>query len=66
MYHFGERDKSIPPEAIAKIRAARPEGLFHVYPADHGFNCDHRASYDADSAGLARRRTLDFLATELG
>jgi carboxymethylenebutenolidase len=66
MYHFGERDKSIPPEAIGKIRAAQPDGIYHLYPADHGFNCDHRAAYDADCAALARRRTLDFLASQLG
>ncbi|HXC59168.1 MAG TPA: dienelactone hydrolase family protein, partial [Steroidobacteraceae bacterium] len=65
-YHFGERDKSIPPEAIDKIRAAHPAGEYYVYPADHGFNCDQRASYDAASAQLARTRTLDFFAKHLG
>lgn len=64
-YHFGERDKTIPPETIAQIRAAHPEGEFHVYPADHGFNCDQRASYDAAAAKLARERTLAFLARHL-
>jgi carboxymethylenebutenolidase len=61
-YHFGERDQSIPPEAIEKIRMADPSGEFHLYPADHGFNCDQRASFDAPSAMLARERTLQFLA----
>jgi carboxymethylenebutenolidase len=61
-YHFGERDQSIPPDAIGKIRAADPAGEFHLYPADHGFNCDQRASFDAPSAKLARERTLKFLA----
>jgi carboxymethylenebutenolidase len=65
-YHFGERDKSIPPEAIEKIRAAHPDGEYYVYPADHGFNCDQRASYDAASAQLARERTLGFFAKHLG
>jgi carboxymethylenebutenolidase len=65
-YHFGERDKSIPPEAIEKIRAAHPAGEYHVYPADHGFNCDQRASYDAAAAQLARGRTLAFFARHLG
>ena len=65
MYHFGERDKTIPPEAIEKIRAAHPQGQFFVYPADHGFNCDQRASYDAPSAKLARERTLGFFAQHL-
>lgn len=64
-YHFGEQDKSIPPDAIAKIRAAHPEGEFHVYPADHGFNCDQRAAFDAPSAKLARERTLAFFSHHL-
>lgn len=66
LYHFGERDKTIPPEAIEKVRAADPTGEVHVYPADHGFNCDQRASFDAASAKLARERTLEFLARKLG
>jgi carboxymethylenebutenolidase len=64
-YHFGEKDQSIPPENIAKIRAAHPEGEFHVYPAGHGFNCDQRDAYDAASAKLARERTLAFFARHL-
>jgi carboxymethylenebutenolidase len=66
MYHFGANDKTIPPEAIEKIRAADGSGQIHVYPADHGFNCDQRASYDAPSARLARTRTLQFLAEHVG
>ena len=62
MYHFGERDKHISQADVAKIKAAHPEGIFHLYPADHGFNCDQRASYDAASAALARERTLGFFA----
>jgi carboxymethylenebutenolidase len=62
MYHFGERDQHITQEDVAKIRAAHPEGIFHIYPADHGFNRDVGATYDAESAALARKRTLEFLA----
>ncbi|MEO6079439.1 MAG: dienelactone hydrolase family protein [Steroidobacteraceae bacterium] len=65
LYHFGDRDKTIPPDAIEKIRAADPGGEFHVYPADHGFNCDQRASFDAAAAQLARERTLAFLARRM-
>lgn len=64
-YHFGDQDKTIPPEAIEKIRAADPDGEIHIYPADHGFNCDHRASFNAAAAKLARERTLAFLARHL-
>jgi carboxymethylenebutenolidase len=62
MYHFGERDKHITPDDVAKIKAANPEGQFYLYAADHGFNCDQRGSYDAPSAALARNRTLEFFA----
>jgi carboxymethylenebutenolidase len=39
--------------------------VVHVYPADHGFNCDERASYDAPSARLARERSLSFLRAQM-
>jgi carboxymethylenebutenolidase len=63
--HFGTQDKSIPPEAVERIRAAQPAVDYHLYNADHGFSCDHRGSYDAASAALARTRTLAFLAEHL-
>lgn len=66
LYHFGEQDHSIPPEAIDKVRAADPSGVFHIYPAGHGFNCDQRSAFNAECAALARRRTLDFLAEHVG
>jgi len=65
LYHFGEQDPYIPPADVEKIRAADPGGEFHLYPADHGFNCDERGSYDAASAQLARQRTLEFLVRQL-
>jgi carboxymethylenebutenolidase len=65
LYHFGSRDQSIPPGAIERIRAADPNGVFHVYEADHGFNCDQRAAFDPAAAQLARERTLAFLAAHL-
>jgi carboxymethylenebutenolidase len=65
MYHFGEQDAYIPAADIEKIRAADPDGVFHVYPADHGFNCEERGSYDAASAQLAGERTRSFLVEKL-
>ncbi|MEZ5512295.1 MAG: dienelactone hydrolase family protein [Steroidobacteraceae bacterium] len=62
MYHFGALDKSVPPEAIDKIRAADPHGVFHVYEgADHAFTNDDRPLYSAAAAELAHERTLAFL-----
>ena len=65
IFHFGEHDKSIPPEMVQQHRDAWPRVPVHTYPADHGFNCDARASYDATSAKLARERTLAFFAEHL-
>ncbi|MGB8277126.1 MAG: dienelactone hydrolase family protein [Methylovirgula sp.] len=65
-FHFGERDKSIPPEDVEKIRAAHPDSALYIYPADHGFSCDERPSYDEASAALARSRTLEFFAHHIG
>jgi carboxymethylenebutenolidase len=65
MYHFGEKDPHIPMSDVDRIRAADPDGIFHLYPADHGFNCEERGAYDAASAQLARERTLTFLAGKM-
>lgn len=63
MYHFGAKDKSIPPEAITKIKAAHPIGTYYIYDdADHGFTCDERPQfYNAEAARIAFGRTLQFL-----
>ena len=62
MYHFGAHDAHIPISDVDKIKAADPRGEFFIYPADHGFNCDQRASYDPASAALARQRSVAFFA----
>ncbi len=62
LLHFGDRDKSIPLADVEKIRRAHPDITIHIYPAEHGFNCTARPSYNPAAADLARRRTLDFLA----
>lgn len=65
IFHFGERDTSIPPEMIEHHRQLLPQMPVHVYPAGHGFNCDARADFDAESAALARSRTLAFFGEHL-
>jgi len=66
LYHFGGKDTHIPQSDIEKIRAADPRGTFYLYPeAEHGFNCDMRGSFNAESAKLARQRTLDFFGQHL-
>lgn len=66
MFHFGEKDQSIPLEQAKKIAAAHPEATTHYYPAGHGFNCDQRGSFDAASSALARKRTLEFFRKYVG
>jgi carboxymethylenebutenolidase len=65
MLHFGEQDKSIPPEAIEAHREALPDAKIHLWPAGHGFNCDQRADYNATVATQALQRTLAFLELAL-
>jgi carboxymethylenebutenolidase len=62
MLHFGELDHGIPLDQVDAIAAAHPDVPVHVYTgADHGFNCDARATHDARSAAIALGRTLEFL-----
>jgi carboxymethylenebutenolidase len=64
--HFGEKDAGIPLSDVEAIKAKRPEVEIHVYPgAQHGFNCDARASYDKASADIAWPRSIAFLAKHL-
>lgn len=65
MAHFAERDVHVPPESAATLRRRHPGVPVHVYDADHGFNCDRRADYDAEAAALAWDRTSGFLAAHL-
>jgi carboxymethylenebutenolidase len=63
--HFGELDAHIPMSDVEKIKAANPNVPVHVYAADHGFNCDHRGSYDAAAASVALERSLAHFAAHL-
>jgi carboxymethylenebutenolidase len=64
--HFGEHDSLIPMDTVAAFKQAQPGVEVHVYDADHGFNCDHRSSYNAEAADLALERTLGFFIQHLG
>ncbi len=64
--HFGERDAAIPLAGVKQFIAAHPEVQVFLYPAEHGFNCDQRPSYDPASARLARERTLAWLRSHVG
>jgi carboxymethylenebutenolidase len=64
--HFGEKDHAIPLDEVDAVRKANPGVEVFLYPAGHGFNCDERASYDAQSAALARTRTLELFRAHVG
>ena len=66
MLHFGKLDKHIPKEDIDKLQALHPDvQVFWYDNADHGFNCNGRASYNPAAANLARERSLAFLKQHL-
>ena len=69
MMHFGAKDAHIPISSVEKIEAAlKPHGHVEVYVyknADHGFNCDQRATYHRPSAMLAFARSDSFFNKHL-
>jgi len=61
------RDRPVDPiDAAKKAAAQHPSAQSFTYPAGHGFNCDQRGSYHAESAKLARTRTLEFFRKHIG
>jgi carboxymethylenebutenolidase len=52
-------------DSVRAFEAAQPTVQVAVYSAKHGFNCDHRAAFDATVAAQARVQTLSFLAQHL-
>ena len=68
---FGDKDAHIPIEDVEKLRAALGDASVDAdivrYPdADHGFHCDARESYHAESSADAWERTLDWIDAHLG
>jgi carboxymethylenebutenolidase len=64
--HFGEHDHGIPMEDVNKVDAAWPDVTVYVYNAEHGFNCDQRASFGAVPAAIAQARTFRFFNDKIG
>ncbi|WP_133499986.1 dienelactone hydrolase family protein [Cognatilysobacter terrigena] len=65
MFHFGERDRSIPPEDVEAHRHKHPLAEVYTYDAGHGFNCDRRDDYDPTAAAQAWSRTVRFFKDAL-
>jgi carboxymethylenebutenolidase len=66
MMHFGDKDMHIPMAHVNEIRKLHPDVQVYDYPADHGFHCDERGSYDAAASKQAMGRTLEFLKKHVG
>ena len=66
---FGTEDPLIPIEQIDQIEAElQKHQIKHQvfrYPADHGFFCDHRSSYNAEAAADAWVKTTQMFSQEL-
>ncbi|WP_423919500.1 dienelactone hydrolase family protein [Candidatus Poriferisodalis sp.] len=66
LLHFGSEDKGIPLESVRAIDERWSHIAVHIYDgADHGFNCDARASFHSEAAALAKQRTLAHFAEHL-
>ncbi len=66
LMHFGELDSHIPLSDVETIRAALPNVTINVFAdADHGFNCDQRASYNEKAARTAFDQSLAFFSEQL-
>jgi carboxymethylenebutenolidase len=63
--HFGMLDSHIPQTDVDKVRVYPNVEIF-TYEADHGFNCDERASFEPASAAQARKRAVGFLRAHIG
>ena len=67
---YGDADLTIPFTEVEMLRRAAkkssvPTDVFRYEEAEHGFNCDERPSFHAQSAKLAWGRTLEFLGANL-
>lgn len=65
MAHFAEEDKWISMASVEAFKMAHPQAQVFTYAAQHGFNCNHRGAWHAESAALAQQRTLDFFKQHL-
>ncbi len=68
--YFGAKDTMIPQDQVEAIKQALVDGgvehEVHVYDeADHGFNCDQRATYHEASAADAWQKTKTLFASAL-
>lgn len=64
--HFGDKDMHIPMAHVNELRQIHPGVEIFDYPADHGFHCDERGSYDKTASLKAMERTLAHFTKYVG
>lgn len=69
LFHFADKDKYIPADAVAAIRQAfkdKKTAVIETYAdADHGFNCWGRPAYNQKASAVAHGLSLSFLGKVL-
>ena len=60
--HFGDKDMHIPMTHVNELRELHPNIEIFDYPADHGFHCDERGSWDAAASKTAMERTMQLFS----
>ncbi len=68
---FGDLDQGISIESVEDLRKALgdapvPADIVRYPDAEHGFHCDARESYHAESAADGWQRSLEWFGTHLG
>lgn len=68
---YGDLDQGIPVDDVEQLRRAaatssQPTEIVRYADADHGFNCDRRASYNAGAAADGWQRMLAWFDHHLG
>ncbi len=68
LMHFAERDHVVSLDQVAVIaeKVAGTSVELFIYEGDHGFACDERAAFHAESAALANDRTARLFGLNLG
>jgi carboxymethylenebutenolidase len=68
--HFALEDDSFPPQQVDALEERLKEGNvdyeFYRYQAGHAFGNENNEDHDPEATRLAWRRTLDFLAEQIG
>ena len=61
MFHFAAEDAHISMDDVAVVEKAQPDAPLFLYEADHGFNCNHRATTTSQQRCLPCPARMNFL-----